>query len=177
MVGSSSSRGIEHSVTVSKASTNAARYRLVPVGAGSRRRSPEAGSILVISLCSDWLRMQTCLRCWSPWRNSAEQTNPGVPSLPAACVYRMCRHFVTSALARNPPVWRRTKRCSCVLLRAPRPEKQPPKYCLTWASARTTTCAVYRASMQRAPSRYIPTDLLIAISRLRKTCLTNALTL
>jgi len=60
-------------VTVSKASTNAARYRLVPVGAGSRRRSPEAGSILVISLCSDWLRMQTCLRCWSPWRNSAER--------------------------------------------------------------------------------------------------------
>jgi hypothetical protein len=38
-------------------------------GVGSRCASPDVESDLVVSLCSDSLRMQACLRCTTRWRN------------------------------------------------------------------------------------------------------------
>jgi len=46
-------------------------------GVGSRRASLDVESGLVVSLCSDSLRMQACLRCTTRWRNLAVRIYPG----------------------------------------------------------------------------------------------------
>jgi len=47
------------------------RLFYTPEGVGSRCASPDVESGLGVSVCSDSLRMQACLRCTTRWRNLA----------------------------------------------------------------------------------------------------------